>query len=269
MPDSARNRLKRLLGSKPTAPAEQRPAEPPARPVTPAPSAPPATRYPLSTLTAPSGRLRRQPPSEDSPDSFSEANLYLQELRGKMARVAEEFAQGKLNRAQFQEIYIHYQQQRAEIETVISNMPGSDAWRGAVSTGHTTLLRQRNAAQILSYSIYDSSSSLSLASGGQFKLDADLVVPMLSSFRSATQEIFGKGMRSTEIEGGHWLCFVPGKYTTLFVVFSVEPARIQLTLIQDLHQDFETAHAPSLARGEGHAVAAQFVQMWARDWKLT
>ena len=138
-----------------------------------------------------------------------------------------------------------------------------------MSTGHTTPLRQRNAAQILSYSIYDNSSSLSLASGGQFKLDADLVVPMLSSFRSATQEIFGKGLRSTEIEGGRWLCFVPGKYTTLFVVFSVEPARIQLTLIEDLHRDFETAHASSLARGEGHEVAAQFAQMWARDWKLT
>ena len=268
MPDSARNRLKKLLGDKPTAPAEHPPAEPPARPVTPPSSATLSTRYPLSTLTAPSGRLRRQP-AGDPADSFAEANLYLQELRGKMARVAEEFAQGKLNRAQFHEIYTHYQQQRAEIETVITNMPGSDAWRGAVSTGHTTTLRQRNAAQILSYSLYDNSSSLSLASGGQFKLDTDLVVPMLSSFRSATQEIFGKGMRSTEIEGGRWLCFVPGKYTTLFVVFSVEPARIQVALIQDLHRDFETAHAPSLARGEGNEVASQFVKMWARDWKLT
>jgi anti-sigma factor RsiW len=53
------------------------------------------------------------------------------------------------------------------------------------------------------------------------------------------------------------------------VVFSIEPARIQLALIQDVHRDFETAHAPSLARGEGNEVASQFVNMWARDWKLT
>ncbi len=268
MPDSARNRLKKLLRGKPAVPAEQHPAEPPARPITPPSSDTPTTRYPLSTLTAPSGRLRPQP-AGDSADSFAEANLYLQELRSKMARVAEEFAQGKLNRVQFHEIYTHYQQQRAEIETVISNVPGSDAWRGVVSTGHTTMLRQRNAAQILSYAIYDNSTSLSLVSGGQFKLDADLVVPMLSSFRSATQEIFGKGMQNTEIEGGRWLCFVPGQYTTLFVVFSVEPARSQVALIQDLHRDFETAHAQSLANGEGREAAAQFVNMWARDWKLT
>jgi hypothetical protein len=268
MPDSARNRLKKLLGGKPTAPAEERSIEPPVRPTTPQSSATLSTRYPLSTLTAPSGRLRPQP-SGDLPDSFAEANLYLQELRSKMARVAEEFAQGKLNRAQFHEIYTHYQQQRAEIEAVITNMPGSDAWRGVVSTGHTTMLRQRNAAQILSYSLYDNSNSLPLASGGQFKLDADLVVPMLSSFRSATQEIFGKGVQNTEIEGGRWLCFVPGQYTTLFVVFSVEPARIQVALIQDLHRDFETAQAQSLAKGEGRDAAAQFINMWARDWKLT
>lgn len=182
-----------------------------------------------------------------------------------MARLAEDFAQGRLNRAQFQEIYTHYQRQRANIERAMYDMPGSDAWRGAVSTGLTSMLRERNAAQVLSYSIYDNSTSLPLASAGEFKIDTGLLVPMLSSFRSATQEIFGGGMRSTEIEGGRWSCFVPGKYTTLFVLFSVEPARIQLTLIEDLHRDFETANASGLARGEGVEAARQFVQLWALD----
>jgi hypothetical protein len=189
----------------------------------------------------------------------------LQQLRGKMARLAEDFAQGNLNRAQFQEIYTHYQRQRVDIERAMYDMPGSDAWRGAVSRGLTAMLRQRNAAQVLSYSIYDNATSLPLASAGEFKVDTGLLVPMLSSFRSATQEIFGGGMRSTEIEGGHWVCFVPGRFTTLFVVFSVEPARLQLTLIEDLHRDFETANAAVLARGEGVEAARQFVQLWALD----
>jgi hypothetical protein len=51
------------------------------------------------------------------------------------------------------------------------DMPGSDAWRGVVSTGLTAMLRRRNAAQVLSYSIYDNSSSLPLASAGEFKID--------------------------------------------------------------------------------------------------
>ncbi len=182
-----------------------------------------------------------------------------------MARLAEDFAQGNLNRVQFQEIYAHYQRQRVNIERSMYDMPGSDAWRGVVSQGLTAMLRRRNTAQVLSYSIYDNSSSLPLASAGEFKIDTGLLVPMLSSFRSATREIFGGGMRSTEIEGGRWLCFVPGRFTTLFVLFSVEPARIQLTLIEDLHRDFETANASVLARSEGVEAARQFVQLWALD----
>lgn len=197
--------------------------------------------------------------------TLPDARLYLQELRGKMARLAEEFAQGRLNRVQFQEIYAHYQQQRTAIERVLYDMPGSDAWRGVVSEGLTGMLRRRNAAQVLSYSIYDNSTSLPLASVGDFKIDTGLLMPMLSSFRSATREMFGAGMRSTEIEGGRWLCFVPGRHTTLFVLFSVEPARIQLMLIEDLHRDFETANAAVLSSGEGVEAARQFVKLWALD----
>ena len=36
-----------------------------------------------------------------------------------------------------------------------------------------------------------------------------------------------------------------------------------------LASGLETVHAPSLAKGEGREVAAQFVNMWARDWNLT
>jgi hypothetical protein len=203
------------------------------------------------------------------PSNMPDARFYLQELRGKMAQVAEEFAQGKLNRAQFQEIYTHYQQQRAEVERAMYSLPGSDAWRGVVSAGLTSMLRQRNAAQILSYAIYDNLSSLPLASVGKFKVDTGLLVPMLSSFRSATQEIFGAGLRSTEIEGGRWLCFVPGRITTLLVVFSVEPARIQLNLIEDLHRDFETAFGSMLSSGESVEAAQQFVKLWSLDRAAT
>ena len=273
MSDSARDRLRRLLGGKlssnvvPPSP----PAPPPTKPLTPPRATLPPVRPPAPAFPAPTPRpsvLVQEKPAErarEAPATVSDARQYLQELRSKMARLAEDFAQGSLNRAQFQEIYAHYQRQRVNIERAMYDMPGSDAWRGVVSTGLTSMLRQRNAAQVLSYSIYDNSTSLPLASAGEFKIDTGLLVPMLSSFRSATREIFGAGMRSTEIEGGRWLCFVPGRFTTLFVLFSVEPARIQLTLIEDLHRDFETANASALARGEGVEAAQQFVQLWALD----
>jgi len=272
MSEYARERLRRLLGGKP-APLDMPPAAPrPLKSSSVKPSASPTPSL-LSRLEAPAPAVTKRAAPQPvrsstrtaSPEPLADARLYLQELRGKMARLAEEFAQGKLNRTQFQEIYAHYQRQRMAVERAIYEMPGPDAWRESLAAGHTSILRQRYAAQVLSYAIYDNTTSLPLASVGKFTVDTGLLVPMLSSFRSATQEIFGAGMRSTEIEGGRWLCFVPGRYTTLLVVFSVEPARLQLTQIEDLLRDFETAYGAMLSSGAGAEAAQQFVKLWALD----
>ena len=71
---------------------------------------------------------------------------------------------------------------------------------------------------------------------------------MLSSFRAATQEIFGAGMRSTSIEGDRWLCFVPGEFTTMLAIFANEPAQKQLAALEDLHRLFERANRHRLTR---------------------
>jgi hypothetical protein len=81
-----------------------------------------------------------------------------------------------------------------------------------------------------------------LSTLGQFELDPALVVPMLSGYRSATQEIFGAGTRSTEIEDGRWLCFVPGEFATMLAVFTTEPAGKQLAYLDELHRHFEQAN---------------------------
>jgi hypothetical protein len=191
--------------------------------------------------------------------------LFLQQLRGKMAQLAEDFAQGKLNRMQFHQIYAHYQRQRQEVEEALVSAAGPESLPPSVAIGLTGVLRERHAAKILSYAIYDNNTSLPLASVGTFRVDTSLLVPMLSSFRSAATEMFGAGLRSTEIEGGRWLCFVPGNFATLIVLFSVEPARVQITLVEDLHRDFEVANRASLASGRGREVAELFTRIWALD----
>jgi hypothetical protein len=72
---------------------------------------------------------------------------------------------------------------------------------------------------------------------------------MLSSYRSAAAEIFRAGMRSTEMENGQWLCFVPGTYTTLIALFSLEPSDNQLQMVERMHQDFEQANRAALEAG--------------------
>ncbi len=191
--------------------------------------------------------LEAEPPP--SPSQRERAEQALIRLREKMAQVATEFADGKINRVQFNAIYSRYNEQRQITERLLARNPDTQAWRQVVQEGHTTFLREHYQARVLSYALYDNESSMPIYTLGNFKLDASLLVPMLSAFRSATSEMFGGGVKSTEIEGGRWLVFVPGQFTTSIVIFSLEPSKHQLDLVQDLHRDFERANQQALERG--------------------
>jgi hypothetical protein len=170
------------------------------------------------------------------------ANAYLIRIQDKLNQVAIEFANGTINRAQFQELFDHYQRERRTIEVWIETAPDSDEWQQAKTEGKSIVIRKRHSAKILGYAIYQNESGMPISTIGEFELEAGLVIPMLSSFRSASQEIFGGGMRSSQIDGGKWLCFVPGKYSTMIALFSTEPASNQLESLEELHRLFETAN---------------------------
>jgi hypothetical protein len=175
-----------------------------------------------------------------------QAKAYLERVKTKINSLAERFAAGNINRAQFQELYAHYQQEIQTIESILAVNPDSDEWKKAITEGQSILIRRRNRAAVLGFSIYDNGSGMPLRSLGQFGLDPALFVPMLSSYRSATKEIFGGGMRSTQIEDGKWLCFVPGKITTTMALFNMEPSSQQLKSLDELQQIFESANEQQL-----------------------
>ncbi len=178
-----------------------------------------------------------------------EAQDYLRAVSDKMMKLAEDFALGRVNRAQFQEVYKHYLEERAAIERLLEAQPDTPAWKGAVTEGESVLIKRKHAAQPLGYAIYLNANSLPLRSVGDFRVDSATLVSMLSSFQSATAEIFGAGLKSSEIEGGRWMCFVPGAHTTLIVLFSLEPASLQLELLEELHRHFERANQPAFEAG--------------------
>jgi hypothetical protein len=208
-------------------------------------------------------------PDLDTLKTPTEAREFLERLRVKTHKVVQDFAGGMINQRQFQAVYGHYQRQRREIEQALIQMPGSGAWRAAAVEGHTTFLREQHAAKVLSYAIYETASGMALAQVGDLHVDPELLVPMLSSFRSITQELFGAGMRRTEIDGGRWLCFVPGQYTTLLVIFSAEPAVLQLQMIEDLHRDFELVNQMTLSSGDVSQRALTFTHLWAFEGEPT
>ncbi|MGA2112550.1 MAG: hypothetical protein ABSG98_10445 [Anaerolineales bacterium] len=180
--------------------------------------------------------------------ALAEAHDYLSKVQDKINKLAEEFASGSVNRLQFQELYAHYQREKQAVETWMENAAGSEDWHAAGLEGRSILIRRQHTAHVLGYAIYENESGMPLRTIGKFEMDPEMFVPMLSSYRSATKEIFGGGMRSTQIEGGQWLCFVAGDFTTLMALFSNEPAGKQLQTLEEVHRLFERANRYLLRR---------------------
>lgn len=231
--------LKRVLGGAPPE-AKKKPLPPPVKPPVRVPTAVPASpiaevvERPSLPLTPPSGKAAAQ--------------QFLDKLQEKIGRLADDFANGAINRQQFQQLYAHYQREMRAVETLIETDQGQSEWGDAFNEGESVLIRQQHAAKAKGYAIYENSSGMPLSTLGKFEVDPALFVPMLSSFRAATAEIFGGGLQATAIEGGRWLCFVPGQFTTLMALFSAEPASRQLTFLEDLHRLFEKANRAMLAQ---------------------
>ena len=186
---------------------------------------------------------------EEEPTQEDRPEVYLKRVQDKINRLAEEFAAGVINQDQFQELFDHYRREQQTVKRWIEVAPESDAWKEATTEGKSVIIRAGHEARALGYAIYENDSGMPLKTIGQFELEPELVVPMLSSYRAATREIFGAGMRSSQIEGGRWLCFVPGELTTLMALFSTSPASRQLESLEDLHRLFEKANRNLLGGG--------------------
>lgn len=175
---------------------------------------------------------------------------FIAQVHEKMSRLVQEFANGEINRTQFHKLYDRYQRQ---IMTVTQFMAESDpaTWRDAIKETEDTLhLKKRLTAKAVGMSVYSNKSGMPIETLGEFAVEPELIVPMLSSYRSAAAEIFRAGMRSTEMENGQWLCFVPGTHTTLIALFSLEPSTNQLDMVERMHKDFEEANRAALNAGQ-------------------
>jgi hypothetical protein len=181
-----------------------------------------------------------EPPSHRSPRE--EALAYLSKVRAKVSKLAEDFNAGTINLAQFRNLYAHYQREIQSVERMIEAAPASDQWKGVMTEGQSLVIRRQHIARAQGYAIFENDSGMPVSTLGRFELDPALLVPMLSSYRAAAKEVFGAGMRSTEIEDGRWLCYVPGEFTTMLAIFGAEPARKQVQFLEQLHRDFEQAN---------------------------
>lgn len=177
-----------------------------------------------------------------------DARDYLEKVRQKEDALAMRFAAGTINRKQFEELYASYQHEIRMVEQFMSQNPESEDWRNQVTDGQSMIIRRRHQSEMTGYSIYDLRSGLPIQTRGDFGVDPALFVPMLFAYQSATREIFGGEVRLTQIEGGKWLCFIPGKVTSTIALFNNEPTQQQLKNLEQSQKLFEEANAHQLQR---------------------
>jgi hypothetical protein len=170
---------------------------------------------------------------------------HLQELESKLDRTVQDLADGLINRDQFDNLYRHYQNQRRVLQGLI--LQGGGQIPDSLKPGESVLIRQKYAAKPLAYAVYDNESSVPLYTVGNFPVESDLVVGFLSGFRSAAAEILGAGAAKAEAEDGKVLCYVPGQYCTLIVLYSSNPADITVRSLRQTHQHFEKLNTTLLA----------------------
>lgn len=182
--------------------------------------------------------------------AVAKARAYLDQVRQKMEKLAEDFAAGKVNTTQFQELYAHYQQERRAIEEILEEAPTAAAWRATIAAeeSESVIIRRRHAARILGYAIYSVAGCTPLRTIGKYDIDPQIIAPILDSIR-ADKESTDLPTRGIELKDSRWVGFIPGHYTILVVLFSVEPARAQLDMLRDLQAHFERANQHTLAKG--------------------
>ena len=176
-----------------------------------------------------------------------EAESALEQIRQKMALVAYEFDKGILNRAQFSAMYARYREQREVIERLLERDPGTQAWQQVAIPGQTGFLRRQFEARVLYYAIYDGETPI--VTQGQVVPPEPVVKNMLMALAVLASKQKSPPRGKKQIEHGRWLVLIPGKFTTALALFSLEPSAQQMTLVQDLHRDFERANRIALERG--------------------
>jgi hypothetical protein len=220
------------------------------------PTAPEAVEPPPQMPPQP--RATQETPGVVHPTGVEErlqAEEALEKLRQRTAETANEFAEGKINRAQFTAMYAYFNEKRVIIERLLARDPDTHAWQPVAKGGQTTFLRQHFEARVLSYTIFDNASldpETPITSQGSVVPSVSILKPVLTALAVMMKtRVSDKPIRALQkqIDNGRWIAIIPGVMTSAIVLFSLEPSSQQFTMVTDIHQDFERANRITLSRG--------------------
>lgn len=208
---------------------------------------------PQAPSTLPASEPQEPPAAAPEPEpalSPNDPNHALIDLRRKTEALVDEYAQGVINRVQFNALYQRYSEQRAIIEKLIERNPGSDAWRQVVSNrGQTGFLRARLKAEPVTFGVFAAGQPNALLTSGERTLESRLPAPAILRAVWAMPNRPAIGLGRKALQDDEWLVMAVGTTAATLVIFSLEPSKAQAQLVRDLHVDFERANQMALARG--------------------
>jgi hypothetical protein len=175
----------------------------------------------------------------------------IDQVRGKMRQLADEFAAGEINRDQFYKIYAHYQAQ-INLATGLVDQISQPAAAG-LESGETIAIRRQLTALARAAVVYYHSSGEILEIIGDLDLPMTDIIGPCADIAGRVQR-FGTADTITRQVGHDWLLFMPGAYSTAVMLFSAEPVMGQIAIVQNMHHDFETANEAALVSGQTRAV---------------
>ena len=220
------------------------------------PVRPPRPEQPAEMLSVSPFVLTQSEPDTDEttltdilPIDTEDPNEAMNALRERMALIADEYANGKINRAQFDALYQRYGEQRTIIERLVARDPENSAWKQVLGVAEQTgYLRDQFEAQALFYAVYRHNQYAPLSTGGRLPPSLSIIEPALKRVW-ATPSRPNQGLGRRPVGGTQWLILAAGEYAVTVVMFSREPSITQSRMVRDLHADFERANAATLARG--------------------
>src|SRR5260221_1710283 len=184
---------------------------------------------------------------EFAQQQVTQAQTLIEQIQGKMHRVVNEFAQGDISREQFEKIYEHYQAQILMAAQMAADADTLSA--GQLTPGETVAIRSKLMGKAKAMTVYYHDTGLLLETIGDFDVSVAKIAPTLNNI--GAQASHGvKVPPRTEKFANEWLLFVPGRYSTTVMLFSNEPAGRQISIIENMHHDFEAANETALKSGQ-------------------
>ena len=169
----------------------------------------------------------------------------MDQIRAKMNKIVDEFAQGEISREQFNQIYEHYQSQMV-MAMQMNDTTIPDGTLGAAK--ETIALRNSLTAKAKAMTVYYHATGLLLETIGDFDVSVARIAPELNKI-SASIQAGQKLPPCSDKQGDQWLLYVPGRYSTAVMLFSNEPSGRQTNIVENLHRDFEVANEAALKSG--------------------